>query len=157
MKRKIPLFIIDESKRHGRGPDECDFFACTSKQLPFVGSVDILTEREYLSTHNNDDSTTAYGSPRNGFMVRVHAMELPNKYEDSDLRNLLKRAIKEIEIRKSMFEININDISDTDIINFMEIQTKAMESEIRKSEHPDEVLKASYKITSKILQDYKNK
>jgi len=157
MKRKIPLFIIDDSKRHGRGPDECDFFACTSKQLPFVGCIDILTEREYLSTHNNNDATTAYGAPRNGFVVRVHATEAPNKYDDSDLKNLLKRALKEIETRKSLFEINVNEISDKDVINFLEIQTKAMESEMRKSEHLYEVLKTSYKITSKILHDYKNK
>ena len=44
-KRDIPLFIIDSSRSHGRGHEK-DFVACTSRELPWVGEITILNERE---------------------------------------------------------------------------------------------------------------
>ena len=40
MKREIPLFIVDSSRKHKKG--ECDYICCTDKDSGFIAKIDYI-------------------------------------------------------------------------------------------------------------------
>lgn len=153
--RDFPLFIIDSSRSHGRGGPECDFIACTSSELPFVASVTILYEDEYIANHETSN-LVMYSDARNNMRICIRVVSIGKDYDAHTLRSLLKRAIKEIMIRRKVREVQINDVEDDDVMYFCELQKNVIIEHIRKDES-DMNAKLAYSIFSKIINDYKKK
>ena len=115
-KRTYPLFIIDDSRSHGRG-SETDYISCTSNECPFVGKITLHEDNEYREIYNPDDYRTIWSNPQHGIRLRIQVVsQLLQGTEPSLVRSLLRRALKEVMLRNHSHRININDVTDEDIV-----------------------------------------
>lgn len=155
-KRKYPLFVIDTSRSHGRGR-ETDYISCTSNELPFVASVTLHERKEYVDLYNPEDVTTAWSDERNGLRMRVKVVSaLPEDYDKSNLTGLLRRALKEMLIRRRSQVADISNITDDNVIKWCTVLRSQVSENIR--EDPDDKQqKMNLAILTKILNDYHNK
>lgn len=115
-KRNYPLFIIDSSRSHGRG-SETDYISCTSNECPFVGKITLHEDNEYRELYNPDDYRTIWSDPQHGIRLRIQVVsQLPHGTEPSLVRSLLRRALKEVLLRHHSKTINLQDVTDEDIV-----------------------------------------
>ncbi len=95
--RNYPLFIIDTSRCHGRGR-EVDYIACTSAQLPWVGEVTYLSPEELAIDQDwsSKNPMCLYSEPNtNGIRIKLKAIDIPSNCKMAELKQLLRRAMKE--------------------------------------------------------------
>lgn len=124
MTRNYPLYIIDTSRSHGRGR-EVDYIACTSAQLPWVGEVTLVSPSELAIDQDWEQRNPlcAYSDPNdNGIRVKVKAVQVPDTYKPADLRQLLRRALKEWAIRNEVVTVkSFDDPGDDAVRRFAEV------------------------------------
>jgi len=156
MKRKYPLFIIDDSRSHGRGR-ETDFISCTSAEYPFVASATYVTDAEMaIDRDNTKDSLAIYSDSRRGVRMKIKIEQIEPGYKPADVRNLLKRAMKEYLMRRQTVEVDLSDVSDEAIVKFCELMLQQTYENLR--EKPDDTqAKAVKAILEKIKTDYEDK
>lgn len=152
-KRNYPLFIIDSSREHGRGK-ESDYISCTSNELPFVAAVTLHNRNDYAELYDKNDAMAVWSEEHNGIRMRVKVISvLPNGYDKFTLSNLLRRALKEMLIRRSTREAYINNISDADVIKWATVIRQQVTEELRG--HPnDNQQRMNLAILTKILQKF---
>lgn len=155
MKRKYPLFIIDDSRSHGRGR-ETDFISCTSAEYPFVASVTYITDGEHkIDRDNTRDSLAVYSDSRQGIRVKIKIEQIEPGYKLPDVRNLLKRALKEYLIRHQPVEVDLSDVSDEAVIKFCDMLLQQTYENLR--EKPGDTQAKTVKaILEKIKSDYES-
>lgn len=87
MKRTIPLFILDTTRRHKKG--ECDYVVCTDKDNGFIAKVDcVQTDKAEVGEDYR------IGCCNNGISVRVAIQRMTGANpEASRIRTLLKAAM----------------------------------------------------------------
>ena len=150
-KRKYPLFVIDSSREHGRGSN-VDYISCTSNELPFVASVTLHERNEYSEIYNADDVTTVWSDERNGIRLRVKVIsDLPAGYKKSDLISLLRRALKEIQIRHRLHHVDVDDITNDDVVKWCNLFLQQVMEELRNNPD-DKIQKMNNAILNKILE-----
>ena len=155
-KRKYPLFVIDSSRTHGRGR-ETDYISCTSTELPFVASVTIHESKEYVELYNPEDVTTVWSDERNGIRMRIKVVStLPEGYDRSNLTGLLRRALKEMLIRRRSQVADISNITDDNVIKWCTV-LRSQVSENLREDPDDKQQKMNLAILTKILNDYHDK
>lgn len=152
-KRKYPLFIIDSSRSHGRG-SETDYISCTSGELPFVAAVTLHKEKEYTELYNPNDVTAIWSKPHGEIRMRIKVIsELPVNYDKSTLCGLLRRALKEMLIRRQTQYADIENITDDNVIKWCTVLRQQVTENLR--ERPDDAQqRINLAILTKILQDY---
>lgn len=151
-KRKYPLFVIDNSRAHGRG-EECDYISCTDSTCPFVASVELMQDDDYKRLYDKEDYISIWSEPHNGIRIYIHIVsDVPVDKERT--KSLLRRAIKEMLIRRSPVSVNINDVSDEAVANFADVLIQQKREQIRKSGESN-TDKAVMAILMKIKEDYK--
>lgn len=152
-KRRYPLFIIDSSRSHGRG-SETDYISCTSNELTFVAAVTLHKEKEYAELYIPDDVATMWSEERNGIRMRIKVVsELPDGYDKGTLCGLLRRALKEMLIRRGTQYVNIDNITDDNVIKWCTVLRQQVTENLR--ECPDDrQQKMNLAILTKILRDY---
>lgn len=154
-KRKYPLFVIDYSRSHGRG-GETDYICCTGKEMPFVASATLHQDKEYAELYDPNEITEVWSEPRQGIRMRIKVIsELPNEYKDSDLTSLLRRALKEVMKRYEIHRVNLENVTDKDVVEWCEVLIKQVYENLR--ENPfDKIQKMNKEILTKIINDYKS-
>lgn len=154
-KRNYPLFVIDNSRTHGRGV-ETDYISCTSNELPFVAAVTMHWVKEYNELYAPNDATAVWGDERNGIRLRIKVVsDLPVNYDKSTLRALLRRALKEVLIRKSTHTIDIDNVKNGDVVKWCDTYKLMLHEDLRSN--PDDkslimMLGIMNKITSVFLE-----
>lgn len=155
-KRKYPLFIIDTSRSHGRGA-ETDYISCTSNELPFVAAVTLHEEKEYIELYNPADVTAIWSEPHGDIRMRIKVVsDLPAGYSASTLSSLLRRALKEMLIRRNTQYVDIDNITDRDVIAFCSALRQQATENLRICPE-DKIQKMGLAILTKILDDYYDK
>lgn len=156
MKRKYPLFIIDTSRSHGRG-SETDYISCTSNELPFVAAVTLHEKKEYAELYNTADITVIWSEERNGIRMRIKVVsELSAGYDKSLLSGLLRRALKEMLIRRGTQYADIDNITDDNVIKWCTSLRQQVTENLRECP-TDAQQRLNLAILTKMLEDYYNK
>lgn len=153
VKRKYPLFIIDTSRSHGRG-SETDYISCTSNDLPFVAAVTLHEEKEYAELYDATDVTAIWSEERRGIRMRIKVVsEMPAGYSASMLSNLLRRAMKEMLIRKKTQYADISNITDDNVIKWCTVLRQQVTEHLRECP-TDAQQRMNLAILTKMLEDY---
>ena len=152
-KRTYPLFIIDSSRSHGRG-SETDYISCTSNECPFVGKITLHEDNEYREIYNLDDYRTIWSNPQHGIRLRIQVVsKLPQGTEPSLVRSLLRRALKEVLLRHHSKTINLQDVTDEDIVAWADTFLLQVNENLR--EDPNEKYqKMHYAVLSAIKERF---
>lgn len=159
-KRDIPLFIIDNSRSHGRGREK-DFVACTSKELPWYGEITILTERE-LEIDQDWQQKPFYVlfTDDNGAGLRGKLKVLHVDYIDDrnrgDLQSLMRRCLKEWRIRRGTVAVDMENISNEAVVRFAETLLEQTRENLRENPKDKQAYMVGCVLT-KIKNDYSNK
>lgn len=153
-KRKYPLFIIDTSRSHGRG-SETDYISCTSNELPFVAAVTLHDGKEYAELYDPADVTAIWSEPHGNIRMRIKVVsELPSGYPVSTLVSLLRRALKEMMIRRATQYADIDNITDENVIQWCTVLRQQVTENLR--ECPKDIQqKTNLSILTKILERFK--
>ena len=155
-KRTYPLFVIDSNRTHGRG-QETDYISCTSNELPFVASVTLHERKEYIELYNPQDCTTVWSDERNGIRMRVKVVSsLPHDCDKSILVSLLRRALKEMQLRQKSQVADISNITDENVIQWCVVLRSQVSENLRKCPD-DKIQKMNLAILSKIVDDYEKR
>ena len=150
-RRDYPLFVVDTSRAHGRGR-EIDYVCCTDTECGFTASVEMLKEEDYTRLYDKNDYTSVWSDPHNG--VRMYVSILSETPKDiGRTRSLLKRALKELLIRRKPVEINLEDVSNEAVVNFADVLMKQTEEHIR-IDGEDKTDKIVMAVLNKIKKDY---
>lgn len=156
MKRKYPLFIIDTSRSHGRG-SETDYISCTSNELPFVAAVTLHNPKEYAELYTPSDATAVWSEPHVDIRMRIKVVsDLPAGYSVSTLASLLRRALKEMLIRRPTQYANINNITNDNVIKWCTVLRQQVTEHLRAFPTDKQQL-MGLAILTKILDDYYEK
>lgn len=114
--RDYPLFIIDNSRSHGRGREK-DFVVCTSRELPWVGEITILNERELEIDQDWQKKnwwciyTDDNGAGLRGKLKVVSTPAVIDNSNRGDLQALMRRCLKEWRIRRGTVAVDLEDVS----------------------------------------------
>lgn len=151
MKREYPLFIIDSSRAHGRCA-ETDYISCTSNELPFVAAVTMHKDNEYVEMYDSTDKTCIWSDARNGIRMRIKVVSiLPDNYPHITLQNLLRRALKEMLIRRNTQYVCTDAVQASDTIQWVTIVRQQVTEHLR--ENPDDKQqRTNLAILTKILE-----
>lgn len=154
--RDFPLFIIDNSRSHGRGREK-DFVACTAKELPWVGEITILNEKELEIDQDwtKKNPLCAYTDDNGaGFRGKLKVVDYPAEAKIGDLQALMRRCLKEWRIRRGTVAVDLENISNEAVVRFAETLLEQTRENLR--ENPKD--KQAYMvgcILNKIREDYK--
>lgn len=135
MAREFPLFIIDNSRSHGRGREK-DFVACTSKELPWVGEITILNERELdIDQDWQKKNWWCIYTDDNGAGMRAKLKVLKAGYIDNsnrgDLQSLMRRCLKEWQKRRKTIKVDMENISDEVVVKFADTMLEQVHETLR--------------------------
>ena len=159
-KREIPLFIIDNSRSHGRGREK-DFVACTSKELPWVGEITILNERELdIDQDWQQKNWWCIYTDDNGAGMRAKLKVLKAGYIDNsnrgDLQSLMRRCLKEWQKRRKTIKVDMENISDEVVVKFADTMLDQVHETLRVIPD-DQQARMVGGILEKLKRDYSNK
>lgn len=154
-KRNIPLFVIDDSRAHGRG-EETDFVACTSNECPMVIEVTYHSEAE-RQTDRDKDNPLAFWEPNTNqqYWRKYLPVQLPENADKSQVKSLLKRAAKEFAKRNPASKVDILNITRENILWWLDVLEKQTIEALR-HEPGDLAINTSYQIIKKIKNDYES-
>lgn len=150
--RRFPLFIIDTDRSHGRSA-ETDYLCCTSQELPFVAQVDMITDAQYLEEHNPSNAKAIYSEPRNGIRIRVRVVSIKDNYDNSQLKSLLRRALKEVLLRRKTMTVDISDVTNEAVVKVMTTLRQQIFEQLREDPN-DKIAKMMKAVLTKVINDY---
>lgn len=161
-KREIPLFIIDNSRSHGRGREK-DFVACTSRELPWVGEITLLDERELeIDQDWQQKNWWCIYSDDNGAGIRakLKVLSVPHtiidKINRGDLQSLMRRCLKEWRTRRSTVAVDLDDISNEAVVKFADTLLEQTRENLRENPKDSQAYMVGC-ILTKIKKDYSEK
>ena len=152
--RNFPLFIIDTSRSHGRGRED-DFISCTSREIPFVAEVTLLDGAGLAIDQDwsQKNPLCLYSDERHGIRAKLKVVDKPEGAKQGDLRQLMKRALKEWLLRRQTVSVNLSDVSTEAILKFCDLLIQQTSEELR--ENPsDSQAKTVRAILTRIKHDY---
>lgn len=149
-KRKYPLFIIDNSRSHGRGR-ETDYVSCTSNELPFVAEITLHKEAEYSEQYNPQDYKCIWSESRNGIRLRIRIITEVSEDNATLSRNLLRRCLKEVLLRHETRKVKIDEISNEQLVQWAQIFIDGIADEIRHNPN-DKQARMNLAMFNKIIQ-----
>lgn len=159
--RKYPLFIIDTSRAHGRAR-ETDFIACTSRELPWVGEIMLLSERELELDHDwSQRNPLCVYSEQNESGIRaklkvVSTLSPVDSSNKSELQSLMRRALKEWRIRRGTIAVDMDDITPDAVIKFADVLLEQTRENLRENPRDKQAYMVGC-ILTKIKNDYTDK
>lgn len=153
VKRKYPLFIIGGSRSHGRG-SETNYISCTSNELPFVAAVTLHKREEYAELYDAADVTAVWSEPHGDIRMRIKVVStLPANYDKTTLSALLRRALKEMLIRRNTQYADIDNITSDAVINWFTAVRQQVVELLRESPN-NEIQRMNLAIITKILERF---
>ncbi|MBR6263211.1 MAG: hypothetical protein IKR05_08350 [Prevotella sp.] len=154
MKRSIPLFIIDNSRAHGRAR-ETDYVYCSSRQCPWVGEITLLTEAELAIDQDwaNKDPLCLYSEPNPaGIRAKLKVLDADNTIS---IWSLMRRCLREWMKRRAVTVVDTDDVSDKAVARFAETLLEQTRENLRENPN-DEQAKMVAAILTKIKNDYES-
>lgn len=160
MAREFPLFIIDTDRNHGKGREK-DFVACTSKELPWVGEITILNERELdIDQDWQKKNWWCIYTDANSAGLRGKLKVLSAGYIDNsnrgDLQSLMRRCLKEWQKRRKTIKVDMENISDEVVVKFADTMLDQVHETLRVIPD-DQQARMVGGILEKLKRDYSNK
>ncbi len=156
IKRNYPLFIIDNSRSHGRGV-ETDYISCTSNDLPFIAQVTLHNEKEYAELYDAEDICAMWSDPRQGIRMRIQVVSvLHNDYDKTQLRSLLRRALKEMLLRRQSHSISVKNVKDEDVVAWADTFLDGVRENLRECPG-DNIQKMHLAVLEVIKERFTNK
>lgn len=158
MARNYPLFIIDNSRSHGRGREK-DFVACTSKELPWVGEITILNEKELEIDQDwqQKPALVAFSEDNGaGFRAKLTVVSTPviiDNRNRGELQALMRRCLKEWRIRRGTVAVDLEDISNEVVVKFAETLLEQTRENLRENPKDHQAYMVGC-ILNKIKKDY---
>ena len=157
MARVFPLFIIDTDRNHGKGRER-DFVACTSKELPWVGEITILNERELeIDQDWQKKNWWCIYTDANSAGLRGKLKVLSADYIDNsnrgDLQSLMRRCLKEWKKRRKTIKVDMENISDEVVVKFADTMLEQVHETLRVSPD-DQQARMVGGILEKLKRDY---
>lgn len=152
--RNFPLFIIDNSRSHGRGR-ETDYISCTSKEIPFVAEITLLGSADLAIDQDWSDKNPLclYSDERFGIRAKLKVLYFAQDAKLSDLRTLMRRALKEWLRRKETTLVDTSDVSNEAVVTFCKTLLQQTYEELRENPN-DKQAKVVKAILTKIQKDY---
>lgn len=150
-KRDYPLFVVDTSRAHGRGK-EMDYICCTDKECFFVASVEMMIDDEYKRLYDKTDYTSVWSDQHNGIRMYISIVSEPPLNVERT-KSLLRRALKEMLLRRVPVKVDLSDVSDKAVENFAELLIQQTVQRIR-TDGETKTDKAVMSILQKIKRDY---
>ena len=150
-RRRFPLFIVDASRAHGR-PDT-DYIYCTSAELPFIVEVTYISETQYQREYDRDNDKIIYSKLSGTSRARLEVVEICQGYDKTQLRGLLNRALKELELRRVMVAFENGEPTSQAVVAFADELIKQGMEQARK-EPGNRIIQNSLAILNKIRKDY---
>lgn len=118
MKRELPLFIVDTSRRHKLG--EADFITCTDRDDGFIARVDYVeTSAEEVGDDYRIGLANGSVSARIQILRRTGQRPTPTA-----TRSLLKAAMLYYE-KITRFSVNVNEPTVDECIRFVDSSIRA--------------------------------
>ena len=160
-KREIPLFIIDNSRSHGRGREK-DFVACTSRELPWYGEITILNEQELEIDQDWQKKswwcvyTDDNGAGLRGKLKMVSTPVIISNSNRGDLQSLMRRCLKEWQKRRKTIKVDMENISDEVVVKFADTMLDQVHETLRVIPD-DQQARMVGGILEKLKRDYSNK
>lgn len=130
MKRDYPLFIIDTQRSHGRGR-EIDYLTCTSASTPFVAEVSLIDETQYVESYDANNYKVIYSDPQRDIRMRIRIVSIAENHDKAEVRQLLRRALKEVLLRKKTVSVDIADVSNEAVVTTMRILLQQVYENLR--------------------------
>lgn len=155
--RSFPLFIIDTSRSHGRGR-EIDFISCTSREIPFVAEVTLMDAAALAIDQDwsQKNPLCLYSDERHGIRAKLKVVDCPKDAKQGDLRQLMKRAMKEWLLRRQTVSVDLSDVSTEAILKFCDLLLQQTAENLR--ENPNDTQAKTVKaILTKIKNDYEQR
>lgn len=118
MKREIPLFIVDSSRKHKKG--ECDYICCTDKDSGFIAKIDYI-DGELEET----GSDYRIGLSKNGISCRMKIVRaMGENPTETAIRSLLKKGMEYYStiIQKN---VDVTKLSREDCVDCIDTIIKA--------------------------------
>ena len=155
--RQFPLFIVDTSRSHGRGR-EVDFISCTSKEIPFVGEVTLMDAAALAIDQDwsQKNPLCLYSDERHGIRAKLKVVDYPQDCKLGDLRQLMKRAMKEWLLRRQTVSVDLSDVSTEAILKFCDLLLQQTAENLREDPN-DSQAKTVKAILTKIKNDYEQR
>lgn len=150
--RRFPLFIIDTDRLHGRSV-ETDYLCCTSQELPFVAQVDMITEPQYMEEYDPANAKAVYSDQRNGIRIRIRVVSVKEGFDKTQLKSLLRRAMKEVLLRKKTMTVDISDVTSEAVVKVMTTLRQQTFEQLREDPN-DKIAKMMKAVLSKVIDDY---
>ena len=150
-----PLFIIDTEQTHGRG-SETQWVSCTSNSCPFVANVVVINQEEYARHYDPKDERTVYSDERNGMRLMVHVTNINEDYNNSELRTLLRKLMKELMLRRRIVEYPADEPTPEAILKFIEV-LQGQNRENLRTEPTNNIHRIVYGLLKKMHEDYEQK
>lgn len=158
MTRNFPLFIIDDSRSHGRGR-ETDFVSCTSKEFPWIGEITLLNEQELAIDQDWSSKSTMclYSEPRGvGIRTKLKVVSTPVVVCDknrAELQSLMRRCMKEYLLRHSVVDVSTDDVSDEAVVKLADVLLRQAYENLR-TNPDDRQTRLAAGVLAKIKKDY---
>ncbi|HBV83566.1 MAG TPA: hypothetical protein DEB74_12420 [Lachnospiraceae bacterium] len=109
---------------------------------------------EYAELYDAADVTAVWSEPHGDIRMRIKvASTLPADYDKTTLSALLRRALKEMLIRRNTQYADIDNITDSNVIQFCTVLRQHV-VECLRDNLADGQHKMSLAIITKILKDY---
>lgn len=155
--RDFPLFIIDNSRSHGRGR-EVDFVACTSKEVPFIGEIILVNEKELAidKDWSQKNPLCLYSDSVAGIRAKLTVIEYPKEAKMADLQSLMRRCMKEWRIRRSTVAVDLDNVSNEAVVQFADTLLEQTRENLRENPSDSQAYMVGC-ILTKIKNDYSKK
>lgn len=153
--RDFPLFIIDNSRSHGRGR-ETDFVACTSAENPFVGEITLLHEDELAIDQDwsSKNPLCLYTEPNPaGIRGKLKVVDYPKDAKISELKSLMRRCLKEWKTRRGTVAVDLENVSNEAVVKFAETLLEQTRENLRENPKDSQAYMVGC-ILTKIKNDY---
>jgi len=151
--RSYPLFVIDDSRQHGR-EKETDYIACTAGDCPFLAKSEIVQELIYTEQYDKTNAKVIFSESRNGLRIRISVLEI-GSYEENRLRILMRKALKEMLERRKTKAVDINNITDGDALKFINSLLEQTRENLAQNPKDSMAIMVN-EILNKIRRDYEH-
>lgn len=119
-----------------------------------MAAVTLHKNNEYIELYNPNDSTVFWSNEHGGIRMRIKVVsELPLNYDIHALSSLLRRALKEMLIRRGTQLAHIKDITDEDVIHWCTVLRQQVTENLRECPE-DKQQRMNLAILTKILTEY---
>lgn len=113
----------------------------------------MITDAQYLEEYDPSNAMVIYSDPRNDIRIRLRVVSIKEGFSPSQLKSLLRRALKEVLLRKKTMAVDISDVTNEAVVKVMATLRQQTFEQLR--ENPDDkIAKMMKAVLTKVITDY---